>query len=311
MEASYCMIAGTPEAGGKVAAAYSLMSACRLCPRECGADRLAGEKGACGAGAGLVVSSANAHFGEEPPISGTRGSGTVFLAHCCLKCVFCQNYPISHLGNGKSVTVEKLAAMMLDLQQRGCHNINLVTPTHYMPQLLDAIFTAAAAGLHIPIVYNCSGYESLEAIKILEGVVDIYMPDIKYGPRSPAAAGISKAPDYFERASAAVAEMYRQVGNLKCEDDGIAWRGLIVRHLVLPDGLAHSRDVLSFIATELSPDVFISVMEQYFPAYLATDYPALSRRITAAEYAQVVAAAGEFGFYNGWLQGEDAFLNEI
>ncbi|HOX29077.1 MAG TPA: radical SAM protein [bacterium] len=287
----------------KIERALEMLHSCSLCPRECGADRLAGETGICGAPADLTVSSYNDHHGEEPPISGVRGSGTIFLTHCNLKCVFCQNYPISHLGNGERVSASRMAEMMLALQRRGCHNINFVTPTHYMPRILESVKIAAAEGLNIPLVYNCGGYESLEAVKLLEGVVDIYMPDIKYADEAPARE-FSSAGDYFERARAAIKEMYRQVGPLRIDDNGIATRGLIVRHLVLPCGLAGSEKALKFIADELSTDVFISVMEQYFPAFSAKKTSDISRKITKEEYAEVVGIVERLGLHNGFIQGD-------
>jgi putative pyruvate formate lyase activating enzyme len=293
------------ESGGfeeRIARAKELLKSCSLCPRECGVDRTAGGIGVCGAGETAEVSSHNEHHGEEPPISGVRGSGAIFLTHCSLKCCFCQNYPISHLGNGESAPPGRMARMMLSLQRRGCHNINFVTPTHYMPQILESVGIAARDGLRIPIVYNCGGYESLEAVRLLDGVVDIYMPDIKYAEEEPAKK-LSSAPNYFERAGAALKEMFRQVGPLRMDDDGIAARGLIVRHLVLPNGYAGTRKALEFIARELSPDVFISLMEQYFPAYNALRMPDMARRITRAEYQEALEAVDEIGLTEGWIQG--------
>lgn len=305
MEAAYVKLMESGELEARAARAKELLKSCSLCPRACGVDRLAarGELGVCGAGAAAEVSSHNAHHGEEPPISGSRGSGTIFLTHCNLKCRFCQNFPISHLGHGEPAPPDRMARMMLSLQKRGCHNINFVTPTHYMPQILEALAIAASAGLRLPIVYNCGGYESLEAVRLLDGIVDIYMPDIKYSGEAPAKM-LSGAPDYFERAKAAVKEMYRQVGPLRMDGDGIATRGLIVRHLVLPNGMAGSRAALEFIARELSPDVYISVMEQYFPAHLAAGTPEIARGITANEYREVLDMVDEIGLTQGWIQGD-------
>jgi len=283
--------------------ALASLATCELCPRACRVDRLAGQTGACRSGAEAVIASWNLHHWEEPPISGTRGSGTIFFSGCTGKCVFCQNYPISHLGNGQTVSAERLAGMMLSLQRRGCHNINFVTPTHYMPQIVEALDIAAGAGLRIPIVYNCGGYESLEALRLLDGIVDIYMPDIKYSDEGPARR-FSGAPDYFKHACAAIKEMQRQVGVLEADADGIAVRGLLIRHLVLPNGLAGSRRSLEFIAREISPDTFVSVMEQYFPAHKALSDPDISRRITREEYREVVGMVDEFGLTNGWIQGD-------
>jgi len=306
-EAAYLKLSRSGELGRRAAKAAELLGECVLCPRECRVDRTAGEKGVCGAGAEAEVSSYNAHFGEEPPISGDHGSGTIFLTHCNLRCVFCQNYPISHLGHGNPAPPERMAGMMLRLQDRDCHNINFVTPTHFMPQILAAVDIAAKDGLEIPIVYNCGGYESLAALELLDGVVDIYMPDMKYGG-SEAPEEFSGCADYPERNREAVREMFRQAGPLEMDEGGIATRGLMVRHLVLPENLAESRKVLEFIARELSPDVYISVMEQYFPAYRAADHEKLGRGITRAEYKEVLDIVDELGFTNGWIQGDPTFL---
>jgi putative pyruvate formate lyase activating enzyme len=302
-EASYLKLHRSGELSRRAALAKEILAACRLCPRNCGVNRLEGGLGVCGGGAEARVSSYNDHHGEEPPISGRNGSGTIFLAHCGLKCVFCQNYPISHLGNGADVGTERLAGMMLELQRRGCHNVNFVTPTHFMPQIIEALDAAAGRGLRIPIVYNCGGYESLDAVRLLDGIVDIYMPDIKYSGETPAVK-LSGAPDYFVHVAAAIREMHRQTGVLELDEDGIAVRGLLIRHLVLPNGLAGSRESLEFIAREISPHTFISVMEQYFPAHKALQMPEMSRRITRGEYREVVAIVDELGLTNGWFQGD-------
>lgn len=275
---------------------YEFLSSCSLCARECGVDRTKGEKGFCRSGMELKVSSFFPHFGEEPPLRGTHGSGTVFLANCNLRCVFCQNWELSHLGKGEQMREEELARAMLHLQQLGCHNINFVTPTHFASQLIQAVKLAAERGLKIPIVWNCGGYESIEALRLLEGIVDIYMPDIKYGEEAPARR-YSAAPDYFEVAKAAVSEMHRQVGDLVIED-GVAVRGLLIRHLILPNGLAGSRKILQFIAG-LSRNSYVNIMDQYYPCYKAFDYPELSRRITLEEYDEVIALALELGLHRG------------
>jgi len=282
--------------------AYQILEKCRLCPRNCGVNRLKGEKGFCRAESDLVVASAHSHFGEEPPISGHQGSGTIFFSYCNLRCVFCQNYPISHLGNGNCISVEKLAEMMVMLQGRGCHNINLVTPTHFMPQILSALSLAIEEGLHIPLVYNCGGYESLEALRLLEGVVDIYLPDIKYGNEN-SAKKYSNAPGYFKKAKEAIKEMYNQVGNLQLDKRGVARRGLLVRHLVLPNGIAATREVFSFLAREISPRIYVSIMSQYFPTHQAKHFPELNRRITPDEYEEAMGIAEELNLEKGWKQG--------
>jgi len=287
----------------RIERARSLLSPCRLCPRGCGVDRLGGERGVCRAGATAEVSSSNAHHGEEPPISGSRGSGAIFFTLCNLRCVFCQNYPISHLGHGEPASSGELAAMMRRLEARGCHNINFVTPTPMMPFIVEATALAAARGLTLPLVYNCGGYESLEALAVLDGIVDVYLPDMKYDDNE-AARRLSNAPDYVEHNRAAVREMQRQVGELVFDEEGIAVRGLIVRHLVLPNGLAGSRGVIEFIAREVSPRTAVSLMSQYFPAHRAFEREEVSRRITAAEYEEAVAALEEFGLEEGWIQEE-------
>ncbi len=285
----------------RIEKARNLLSACTLCPRRCKADRLSGEKGFCGAGAVAKVASYNAHHGEEPPLSGTRGSGTIFFSHCNLRCVFCQNYPISHLGNGDAVEAHELADMMVRLQKRGCHNINFVTPTHMMPFILEAMPIAIERGLNLPLVYNCGGYESLHALKLLSGVVDVYMPDMKYNDNESASL-ISEAPDYAQRNRAAVKEMHRQVGDLVLDDNGIAMRGLLVRHLVLPKGHAGSTAVLEFIAEKISRQTAISLMSQYFPAYKAFEFPDLERRPTRSEYGEAVETLERLGLEQGWVQ---------
>ncbi|MFQ5834909.1 MAG: radical SAM protein [bacterium] len=285
----------------RIEKAYRLLEDCSLCPRKCGVNRKKGETGVCKSGEEVEVSSFHSHFGEEPPISGYRGSGTIFLAHCNLRCLFCQNYPISHLGNGNKVSTQQLAQMMLSLQKRGCHNINLVTPTHFIPQILSGFSQALEKGLNIPLVYNCSGYENVETLQLLEGVVDIYMPDLKYGTRE-AGEKYSSAPDYFEKAKKAIKEMHRQVGDLRLNREGIAQRGLLVRHLVLPNGLAGTRKVFAFLAEEISSHTYISIMSQYFPAYKAQEFKELNRRITRQEYQQALDIANELGLERGWRQ---------
>ena len=284
----------------KIKQAYRLMEKCSICPRRCGVNRLKGQVGFCKAGLLPMVSSFHGHFGEEPPISGRNGSGTIFFTHCSLRCVFCQNYPISQLSQGKEVSVKELAEMMLKLEREGCHNINFVTPTHYMPQILEAVFIAKEKGLKIPLVYNCGGYESMEALEILDGIIDIYMPDMKYSSDA-AAKKYSNAPDYFKINKAAVKEMYRQVGGLKIEK-GIAKRGLLIRHLVLPGDLAGSQKIFEFIADELSPDIYVNIMAQYYPCHLAFKFPEISRRIRHAEYMEALRIAKEKGLSGGFRQ---------
>jgi len=249
---------------------------CCVCPRNCGIDRTAGETGFCGMGEQFRVASAFPHFGEEAPLVGLHGSGAIFLSGCNLACIFCQNYEISQLREGRDVSLDEMTAIMLGLQQRGCHNINFVSPTHYGPQVLEAVSVARDLGLHIPIVYNSGGYDSVNMLRLLEGYVDIYMPDAKYWDES-AAAELSSARDYPQVMRAALKEMHRQVGDLVLDDDGIATRGLLVRHLVLPGGLAGSEQVLEFIAREVSPNTYVNVMGQYRPCYRAHEHPVLCR----------------------------------
>jgi len=280
---------------------YQILKECELCPRECRINREKGERGFCEAGIELTVSSFHAHFGEEPPISGYRGSGTIFLTYCNLRCMFCQNYPISHLGNGNQISSSVFSQMMLDLQGKGCHNINLVTPTDFVPQILAGLLLAIQKGLNIPLVYNCSGYEKVETLKLLEGIIDIYMPDIKYGGREEGEK-YSSALDYFQVTRKAIREMYRQVGDLRLDEEGIAKRGLLVRHLVLPNKLARTKRVFSFLAKEISPATYISIMSQYFPAYRAEESEELNRRITDKEYEEALDIARELGLKRGWQQ---------
>jgi len=293
-----------PEAlATRAAALRAMMASCTLCPRECRVNRLADERGACGVAAEPVVSSYGAHFGEERPLVGRHGSGTIFLTHCNLKCIFCQNCDISHLGGGSQVTLDQLARMMLELQRQGCHNINWVTPTHQAPMLVEALRAASAERLHVPVVYNCGGYESVEALRLLDGIVDIYMPDAKYGDND-VGGRLSGVRDYWDRSREALAEMHRQVGDLRLDGEGIAQRGLLVRHLVLPKDLAHTQVVMEYLAS-LSRDTYVNVMAQYRPAFRAAEAPELRRGITAEEYRAAVEAALQAGLhrlYERWLR---------
>ena len=282
-------------------ALYRLTRVCEICPRRCRVGRLTGKTGICRALKFPEISSHTLHFGEEPPISGIHGSGTIFLTHCNLRCIFCQNYPISHLGNGQAISIQKLVEMMLSLQSRGAHNINFVTPTHYAAQIAHAIVLARRKGLTIPIVYNTSGYERVETLRHLEGLIDIYMPDIKFVyPET--AKRYAAAPDYYEIAKAAVKEMHRQVGNLTLNRDGIAIKGLIIRHLVLPGHVDETGEILRFIAEEISPRSYVSLMSQYFPAYRAFEDPDLSRRITQHEYETAKRYLKRYHLDFGWTQ---------
>lgn len=277
------------------------LTACDLCPHECGVDRTAGETGQCGVGDEAIVASCNLHHGEEPPISGTGGSGTIFFSGCSLCCLYCQNYPISQQLVGSPMTVEKLAEAMLALQRRGAHNINLVTPDHVIGHAVAAVGRAKQAGLTIPILSNCSGWQKLDILRVLAGIIDIYMVDMRYADDE-IAGNCSGAARYKEVNRAAVKEMYRQVGNLETDDDGIAVRGLLIRHLVLPEGRSGSEDIFRFLAREVSPQVFVSLMSQYFPAYRAVGMAGLGRRVTPAEFDKTVEMFYTAGLENGFIQ---------
>jgi putative pyruvate formate lyase activating enzyme len=292
-EPSYLRLHRTGKLGERARRLYGMLEPCCLCPRKCMARRLGGELGYCRSGMGLRISSFGPHFGEEPEITGIRGSGTIFMAGCNLLCVYCQNFEISHMGRGKDVPPGKAAEMMLVLQREGCHNINLVTPTHFAPQLVEAIAIAAGDGLRIPIFWNCGGYESVEALRLLEGVVDIYKVDMKYSDPAPAGK-YSGAPDYWERCKEAVREMHRQVGDLRTGPDGIACRGLLVRHLVLPNQLAGSERVLGFVAG-LSKGSYVNIMDQYRPCGRAHEHKELARGVTRAEHSKAVDCARNLG----------------
>ena len=248
-----------------------------------------------------MVSSVGPHFGEEAPLVGSQGSGTIFFAGCPLGCLFCQNYDISHLAAGEEVSEEDLVQQMLALQGLGCHNINLVTPSHVVPQILSTLAEARREGMDLPVVYNCGGYESVETLKLLEGAVQIYMPDIKYGDNQ-AGKEYSCVDDYFDRVREAMVEMHRQVGDLITDEDGIARRGLLIRHLVLPGGAAGTEQVMKFVAEDLSADSYVNVMAQYRPEFRATEFPGLNRRITDQEYRQAVEIAKRYGITR--LDGE-------
>jgi putative pyruvate formate lyase activating enzyme len=280
----------------RVDKARALLKKCSLCPRGCGVDRLSGERGFCRGGRLARISSYAPHFGEEPPLVGTGGSGTIFLAGCNLGCVFCQNYEISQEDDGIEIEAEHLAMIMVYLQELGCHNMNFVTPTHFMPQILEALVIARDIGLKVPLIYNCGGYESLETLKLLDGIFDIYMPDIKYGSDE-MALKYSKAPVYVERCQDALREMHRQAGDLKIEN-GLARRGLLVRHLVLPCGIAGTPSAVKFLRG-LSKDTYLNVMAQYRPAHKAGEYPEVNRPITTKEYKEAVKRAIAAGLTRG------------
>ncbi len=273
---------------------YEILENCRLCPRNCEVNRLKGEKGICRTGSSAMVSSFSPHFGEEDPLVGAHGSGTVFMTNCNLLCVFCQNWEISHLGEGSEVDSRTLAGMMLHLQRMGCHNINFVSPTHVVPQILDALAYAIEDGLRVPLVYNTGGYDSVETLRLLDGIFDIYMPDFKFW--DPEMAGkYLKAPDYPERARDAIREMHRQVGDLIMDENDIAAKGVLLRHLVMPGGVAGTREIMRFIAREISSETYVNIMDQYRPCGNASKYPPLDRCIIHDEFDDALIAASEEG----------------
>ena len=276
-----------------------ILSECTLCPRNCRVDRVRGEKGFCKGGANARVSSVEPHFGEEAPLVGRNGSGTIFFTYCNLGCVFCQNYDISHLGHGEELPASELASQMLYLQGIGCHNINLVTPTHFVPQIVEALEIAIKDGLRLPVVFNCGGYESLEVLKLLEGIIDIYMPDAKFCDEK-LSERFCHAKDYYKILKEALKEMQSQVGVLRMDDMGIASRGVLIRHLVMPNNLAGSEEVLRFVAQELSTESYVNIMRQYYPCYKAGDYPEISRSITPQEYNRACEIGKSYGLHRGF-----------
>jgi putative pyruvate formate lyase activating enzyme len=300
----YLRLLETGELCERVRELDALLSQCTICPRNCRVDRINGELGFCRSGFLPIVSSFCAHFGEEPVISGTRGSGTIFFGNCNLRCVFCQNHQISQPAsslNGKEVSFERLADIMLELQGMGCHNINLVSPSHFAPQIVRAVEIAASKALRIPLIYNTNGYDSVHALRLLDGVIDIYLPDIKYSDDE-AAFEYSKVRDYVRRSREAIEEMKRQVGDLVLDDAGIAVRGLVIRHLVLPNDLAGSEESLGFIGGNLGKGTFVSLMSQYFPTHKADEHPLISRPVSHREYERVLECIERLGLEKGWVQ---------
>jgi putative pyruvate formate lyase activating enzyme len=279
--------------------AYKILENCTLCPRNCKVNRIEGELGYCQIDAEVHISSFNAHFGEEPPLVGYSGSGTIFFTSCNLGCIFCQNYDISQLRYGEAISIKKLADIMLALQKRGCHNINFVTPTHQIPQILKALVIAYKQGLDTPLVYNCGGYEPTEVLKLLDGIIDIYMPDAKYGDEE-IAFQLSGIKNYPKVIKSALKEMHRQVGDLQIDKRGIATRGLLIRHLVLPNNQAGTAEIMKFIAQELSRDSYVNIMDQYRPCYKAHKYPHINRRITSEEFSQAIELAKKEGLHRGF-----------
>lgn len=283
---------------------WRIMQNCRLCPRRCAATRLKGERGYCGSNSRLEISSFHPHFGEEKPLVGKNGSGTIFMTNCSLRCVFCINWDVSQGGPGPRKSISKFAEMMLALQSMGCPNINIVTPTHYSPHILLALDEAASKGLTVPLVYNTCGWERIEILKVLDGVVDIYLPDFKYADGEKAAMYSSGAETYPEDVKKALLEMHRQVGVAKPDEDGLMRRGLMIRHLVMPNKVGNTKEVVEWIAGNLPKDTFLNLMSQYRPVYKANEYPEISRRITKNEYAEAINHAKAAGLTNFQIQGQ-------
>lgn len=301
---NYLDLYNSGELRRRVKAAYARLASCDLCPHHCGVNRFKGETGVCRSGFKPKVASANLHRGEEPPISGEKGSGTIFFSGCTLGCVFCQNFPISQMGNGEEITTAGLAGKMLQLQRRGAHNINFVTPTHFLPQILAALWLAIPQGFMLPLVWNSSGYESVDSLQLLDGIVAVYLPDMKYSDDT-VALELSGAPDYSRVNRAAVSKMLRQVGHLQTDENGIAVAGLIVRHLVLPGGRDGSREILPWVAENLGSETHVALMSQYFPAGKAATVPGIDRPVNHEEYDAACEALEAAGLENGWVQELD------
>ena len=296
---SYMTLYRTGELQRRMTALGRLLSPCVLCPRNCRVNRRSGELGLCQAGDQLMVAAAFPHFGEEPPLSGQGGSGAIFISWCNLLCQFCQSWEVNHRGEGVPVRARELAEIMVDLQSQGCHNINFVTPTHYAPQLIAALPLAIEQGFRLPLVYNCGGYESLEAIQLLDGIVDIYLPDIKFLDPCASDRHLDGAADYPQVVRTVLKEMHRQVGDLVLDAHGIAQRGLIVRHLVMPGLTSDSHAILRFIADELSSQTYVNIMDQYRPCFQAGRSPEIARRTTRMEHRAVVEMAHGLGLHRG------------
>ncbi len=292
--AAYLQLQHRSELAGRIKEAQALLKGCILCPHHCGINRLAGEVGKCQTSARAIVYGYGAHMGEEAPIVGKHGSGAIFFSGCNLKCIFCQNYYISQTNKGKETSAEELAQIMLLLQDKGCHNINLVTPTHVVPQILEALEIAIGKGLHLPLVYNSGGYDSVATLKLLENIIDIYLPDMKYSDAE-TAKQLSGIDNYPAINKDAIREMHRQSGDLQMDKEGIAGHGLLVRHLVLPHSLAGTREITTFLANEISSNTYVNILAQYYPCYMAHKTPALARPITATEFQEAMALARQAG----------------
>jgi putative pyruvate formate lyase activating enzyme len=300
---SYLKLHRTGELKKRGEKLWDIMKSCKLCPRECGINRLEGKEGFCRASSQLEISSFNPHFGEEKPLVGKGGSGTIFFTNCGLRCVFCINWEISQEGKGEHRNIEDMANMMIALQKRGCSNINLVTPSHYSPHILLAVDIAAEKGLKFPLVYNTCGWEKLEILKMLDGIIDIYLPDFKYSAGKMAAKYSSAAETYPEITETSLLEMHRQVGVAKPENDGLIHRGLMIRHLVMPNRIGGTKKVIEWISQNLPKDTYLNIMSQYTPTYKAFDYPKISRRITRKEYSDALNWAKDAGLTNLDIQG--------
>jgi putative pyruvate formate lyase activating enzyme len=301
---SYIKIYKSGELKERVENAEKILESCTICPRNCLINRTKNELGVCQSGYLPIVSSFTPHFGEEPVLSGTNGAGNIFFGNCNLKCVFCQNHEISQnwkVESVKDVSFERLADIMISLQNKGCHNIGLVSPTHFSAQILKSIYIAIEKGLHLPIIYNSNGYDSVEILKLYEGIIDIYLPDFKYG-NDEYAKKYSKAEGYFEKAGLAIKEMYRQLGSGLIFESNVIVKGLIIRHLVLPNDLAETENVFKYIAKELSPDVYLSVMSQYYPVFLSNRDILINRPIRESEYDRVLRLLDKYNLNNGWTQ---------
>ncbi|MFC2051318.1 radical SAM protein [Chloroflexota bacterium] len=313
-EPGYIALYRSGELERRAEALEARLGSCDICPRECGVNRLEGKTGFCHSARPPLVSTVCAHHGEEPVISGSRGSGTVFFGNCNMRCVYCQNHQISQnwtKQQAKEMDYRALAERMLYIQDElGCHNINLVSPSHFVPQIVRAVLEAVPMGLRLPLVYNTSGYDSIKSLKELDGIISIYLPDLRYASDK-WARRFSQAPDYVAHARAAIKEMYRQAGDLVLDEAGLAQRGLIVRHLILPDGLAGSEESLTWLVNELSPEVTVSIMSQYFPSHRASRIPSLSRKISPPEYSEVINLVDRLGLENGWLQEMGASENYL
>ena len=299
---AYLELERSGELKRRVQALKEIYESCRLCPRQCGVNRAKWETGICESTSRAKVYSAHPHFGEEKPLVGRGGSGTIFFSNCNLLCVFCQNWEINHRGDGSYVSDERLGKLMVEMQERGCHNVNVVTPTHIVPNIVSALRYAIARGLRAPIVYNCGGYESVEVIQLLDGVVDIYLPDFKYMDTAMSEKYSFEAVDYPDHAAAAIKEMHRQVGTVVVDEDGVALRGLMIRHLVLPENTAGTDKFVKWVAKELTPDTYVNIMAQYRPEHRAMEFPALSRRITTLEFRTAIGWAKQAGLTH--LDGE-------